>query len=633
MENIRIQDDLYQAVNGEWLEKAVIPEDKPTTGGFATLDENVEKLLMNDFKQFAQGSKTTDIETIDQAIKLYKKVIDEQQRNKDGIAPIMPLLNKIKNIKTIEDLNKAAKELLLNQALLPVKIAVEADMKNATKNSLNLYGPNTILPDTTYYNPDNQTGKQLLEVYKNMAQQVLDFTDLSAEEKQQFIQDTLTYDALIAQKVKSQLEWADYVNNYNPFTTAEVSNCLQPFDFKGLLKDFYGESIPQEIIVADPKAIKEFSFYFNQENLILYTHWAYVKTLLSHTSQLSLQLATLGGIYRRTLLGIECDSPLDKQAYRVVSDIFSQPIGIYYGRTYFGEEAKKDITELVNKILATWKNRVSRNTFLQQQTKDKALLKLSAISLKLGYPDEVRDIYKKFQINAEDNYYQAINKINRTYTEYEFEKLNKPVDKSEWLMPAHMVNACYDPSRNDITFPAAILQKPFYSIEQTVSENLGGIGAVISHEISHAFDNNGAHFDEFGNLSDWWTEKDYQNFKNLTKAMIEQWDGIEFAGGKVNGELVVSENIADNGGMAVTIELLHTLDNCNFQEYFINWAKIWCIKAKEQYMQFLLNNDVHSPNKLRTNIQVRNFKEWYDAFDIKETDQMYIPENKRIIIW
>jgi putative endopeptidase len=236
-------------------------------------------------------------------------------------------------------------------------------------------------------------------------------------------------------------------------------------------------------------------------------------------------------------------------------------------------------------------------------------------------------------VSKEDSYFEAMAKITELKIKENLAELTKPVDRSKWGMPGHMVNACYNPSSNDITFPAAILQKPFYSIDQSVSENLGGIGAVIGHEISHAFDNNGAQFDENGNLSNWWTEKDYKAFENLTNQMIEQFDGIEIHGGKVNGKLVVSENIADNGGVAVTLEIMHTLEKPDFQAYFKNWAKVWCRKAKEQYMLYLLSNDVHSPAELRANITPRNFEEWYQAFDVKDTDKMYIEPSKRIIIW
>jgi putative endopeptidase len=196
-----------------------------------------------------------------------------------------------------------------------------------------------------------------------------------------------------------------------------------------------------------------------------------------------------------------------------------------------------------------------------------------------------------------------------------------------------MVNACYNPSANDITFPAAILQKPFYSLDQKPEENLGGIGAVIGHEISHAFDNNGANFDEHGNLKNWWTEEDFAAFKELTKGMIEQFEGVEFHGGKVSGELTVSENIADNGGMGVTLEIMHGMENADYKAYFMNWARVWCQKAKEEYIQLLLANDVHSPAPLRANMMPRNFNEWYEAFGVTENDGMYIAPEKRISIW
>jgi len=200
-------------------------------------------------------------------------------------------------------------------------------------------------------------------------------------------------------------------------------------------------------------------------------------------------------------------------------------------------------------------------------------------------------------------------------------------------MPGHMVNACYNPFVNDITFPAAILQPPFYSINQTRSENLGGIGAVIGHEISHAFDSNGAKCDENGNINNWWTKEDTKRFNKKINAMIKEFDGIELPWGRVNGKFIVSENMADNGGMAVTLEIMSKTENSSYEEYFMNWARVWCIKAKPEYLQLLLNLDVHGPAILRANMQPRNFKEWYDTFKVKKTDKMYLAPGKRVIIW
>ena len=627
---VRIQDDLYEYVNGEWLEKAIIPDDRPTIGGFANLAEDVEKIMMNDFKDFKAGTKHSDINGMCDAIKLYNKIMDTDTRNALGIKPLMPLLDKIKAIDSLEKLNDNLLFFTENNIPLPVDFGVDANMQDATANCFIIQGPSIILPDTTYYG--NETGDKLLAVYKDMALKLLAYTNLTSDEQEEYINDTLAFDALVASQVKSMLEWADYVKNHNPMPLDEVCNYLQPLAFKKLLATIY-DNLPQELIVYDPKAIKNMNMYFNNDTFKQYIHWAYVKTLLANANKLSQEMAAISTTYRRCIMGIDSDPVLEKQAYQIASSVYSEPCGIYYGRTYFGEEAKKDIISLVKKIIDTYKDRIAHNNFLEEATKQKAILKLSTINIKMGYPDDVRAIYKEMIIDDNDNYFEAMNKINKIKIHHNLNKLYKPVDKNEWQMPGHMVNACYDPSRNDITFPAAILQKPFYALSQSVSENLGGIGTVIAHEISHAFDNNGAHFDENGNLFNWWSENDSKAFKELTNKMIKQWDGIPFGNTSVNGELVVSENIADNGGMAVTLQIMHTIEDPDFKAYFINWAKIWCQKAKDEYIDFLLKNDVHSPCKLRANIQVRNFKEWYDTFNVTDTDQMYIKEEDRIIIW
>ena len=631
MEKIRIQDDLYEAVNGEWLENAVIPEDRPTAGGFSELDLDVEKTMMADFRAFAKGEKHSDIKEMEEAIKLYRQVLDVEKRNELGLKPVKGLLNKILKLKDADELNKQLKNFFFEGVSLPFQFFIQADMKDATKHCLMLAGPDIILPDTTYYQ-NEQVAAQLFGLYSQMATMALAHTSLSKAKQAKVLADTIAFDKLIAKTVKSQVEWSEYVKIYNPTPLNEVVNDLSPVDVNGLLRSVLGNNTPEVIVVADPRAIKEFNTYFTPENFELFKSWCYLKTLLSKAPYLSVELASISGIYRRALMGVAQEPELEKQAYHMASSVFSEPIGVYYGRTYFGEEAKKDIVNLVKQIIATYKKRMRKNTFLEEPTKAKAIKKLSTIKVKMGYPDKIDKFYSKLVVKEEDSYYETMNKLMKLSLKHEIAKLPKKVDRSRWLMPGHMVNACYDPSRNDITFPAAILQKPFYSINQTVSENLGGIGAVIGHEISHAFDNNGSHMDENGNLFDWWTEKDFAEFDKLTKEMIEQWDGIEFHGGKVNGTLVVSENIADNGGMAVTIDIMHRIKG-NFEEYFMNWARVWCLKAKEEYIQLLLVNDVHSPNKLRANMNPRNFKEWYKAFGVKAKDKMYIAPNKRIVIW
>ena len=633
MNKVRIQDDLYNYVNGEWIEKAVIPADKARTGGFSDLDQGVEKVLMQDFKDLIEGKISTDIEKMDDALRLYKKILDAKRREEDGIKPVLKTLELIDSLKDVKDLNDNIETFVEKGINFPFYYGVDTDMQNAKKYSFVMIGPQIILPDTTYYADGNEMGARLLNVYKDMALKILAYTPLSKLDQEKYIENTLAFDKLVSKSVKSQLEWSNYVTMYNPKDIEEVSSDLNPFDFKKLLNCLYPDKKPEKVIVYDPRAIKEFKNYFNEETFSLFKNWLYVKTLIYASRYLSEDLYELSSIYQKAMTGIAASPSLEKRAYLLTSQCYSQPIGIYYGRKYFGEEAKKDVVNLVKKIIETYKLRMKKNTFLEETTKAKAIEKLSTIEIKMGYPDFIPEIYNKITIDDKASLYETLMNNQKIVEKDNRDKLFKEVDRKEWLMPGHMVNACYDPTKNDITFPAAILQKPFYSIDQKVEENLGGIGAVIGHEISHAFDNNGAHFDAYGNLANWWSEKDFKAFEALTEDMVKQWDGIEVNGGKVNGKLVVSENIADNGGMGVTIEIMHTLKNSDFKAYFINWARIWCMKARPEYLLTLLNTDVHSPAILRTNMQVRNFNEWYEAFDVCSSDKMYIEEDKRISIW
>ncbi len=629
----RIQDDLYQAVNGEWIEHAVIPEDRPTAGGFSDLDDQVEKTLRKDFGEFASGNKPLPSKEVEEAVKLYSLYLDVERRDKEGLSPLLKSLEAIKNVKSVEELGAKAKEFELSGIDLPFSAGVAEDNKDATKHCFVITGPSIILPDTTYYEEGNSAGKQLLGLYSSILSSMLKLTPLSEEEQELYLKDTLAFDALVAKQVKSQVEWSNYVNNYNPTPLEEVVASLSPFPFKEYLHSIFGEDIPTTIIVYDPKAIKNFSSYFNAENFSCYLHWAYTRLLMSGAKLCGEEAHTLATSFSRAMFGVDKDPVLEKQAFRFASSLFADPIGVYYGRTYFGEEAKKDVVSMVKNIIETYKKRMSENSFLAPATKEKAILKLSTIEIKMGYPDKVDPFFSTLKVDPSLSLFENATTIKGQFTQHNWDKLHKEVDRSEWAMPGHMVNACYNPFMNDITFPAAILQKPFYGLDQAPEENLGGIGAVIGHEISHAFDNNGASFDEKGSLSNWWTPEDYASFKNLTKAMIEEFDGLPLCGGKVNGELTVSENIADNGGMGVTLAIMKTLDRPDYTKYFINWAKVWCMKAKSQYIQYLLINDVHAPAELRANMQPRNFSEWYIAFSVKEGDGMYLPPDKRVSIW
>ena len=632
MEDIRIQDNLYMHVNQETLDRLVIPDDRPSTGGFAELAEGVEKIMMGEFEDMAASGSYPN-EYLERACKLYAIAKDAEAKEKHGIAPALKALSILNGINTVADFSRLYKSLVLGGIPTPINIGVDTDMKNTKRRLVYVQGAGVILPDASYYKPEAaQQKEQLIAIWANVAKMVMAKTDLSPEEQEQYVADTLAFDEIIASLAKTNEEWSKYVEMYNPMDTAEFGKQLGEMDLDGVLTDLFGH-IPQTVVVTEPRYFGEFARILNGETVTLYKHWAYVTGLLKACSLLSEELRDMGGMYMRAVTGVAKMQSIEKFAYNLASGMYSEPVGIYYGEKYFGEEAKKDITEIVYQIIDTYRKRIKTNEILGDATKEKAILKLSTMGVKMGYPDKARAIYEKLVFNAEDSLFDIVCSLRAIRELDSLAKLDLPTEPENWAMPGHLVNACYDPFVNDITFPAAILQAPFYSLKQTRSENLGGIGAVIGHEISHAFDSNGAKCDENGNINDWWTEDDFKRFDGKVQQMIRQFDGIELPWGTVNGAFIVSENMADNGGMSVTLDIMSVTEGASYEEYFRNWARVWCVKARPEYSKMLLAVDVHGPAILRANMPPRNFTEWYTTFDVKETDQMYIAPDKRIVIW
>ena len=632
MEKVRIQDDLYMHVNQQTLDDLVIPDDRPMAGGFAELADQVEKIMMGEFAEMTKSANFPN-EYLARACKLYQIAMDADKKQQDGIAPALKKLAVLNDIHTLDDFAHLYKALLECDIPTPLNIGVETDMKNTSRHLVYIQGASVILPDASYYKPEMEAQKQqILGLWANVAGMVLSKTDLSAEDQQKYLTDTLAFDAILGGLVKTQEEWSKYVEMYNPMDQSEVAKMVSTVDFAAILVDLFGE-VPQTIVVTEPRYFGAFADVLNENTLELFKHWAYVKGLLGYCQYLSEELRDTSGMYMRALTGVAKMQSIEKFAYNLASGLYSEPVGIYYGEKYFGQEAKHDITEIVYQIIDTYKKRILTNDILGDETKQKAILKLSKMGVKMGYPDKVRPLYEKLVFDENQSLLDIVLELGKIRGLDMLAKLNKPTTPENWAMPGHMVNACFDPFANDITFPAAILQAPFYSLKQTRSENLGGIGAVIGHEISHAFDSNGAKCDEKGNINNWWTADDFARFEAKVAQMIEQFDGIELPWGKVNGAFIVSENMADNGGMAVTLDIMGSTDGASYEEYFANWAKIWCEKAKPEYSQLLLSVDVHGPCILRANIPPRNFDEWYKAFDVKDTDKMYIAPEKRIVIW
>ncbi|MCF0217846.1 MAG: M13 family metallopeptidase [Malacoplasma sp.] len=629
----RIQDDLYEFVNHDELAKKEIPLDRPTVGGFADLAIAVEKTLMQDFEDLSKNINTVNDTHFKNALLIYQKMLNntlKPEAAKVGFDKYIDSFSKINNISLF---NLNFKYLYNNLFPLPFQFSVDVNMKDTKYHALCLMGPGLILPDTEYYNEQNPTKQALLDAYSKMCQAVLSVFFKDHQYIDDLIKKTLAFDAIIATLVKSRLEWSDYTKNFNPHSFEEVSKLLAPVDFEKIVNQIYGAQ-PKQIIVYDPRFLQGFTKLFNEKNYELYHAWSLVSFIMGNAKYLCDELRIASTVFDRLLTGTKEPSTLKKYAYKLVADgLYSEVVGIYYGKKYFGEAAKKDVINIVHGLVKSYQDRLEKNNWLSAQTKQKAILKLDKMKIKIGWPDNLAKVFQFIKFDINQNLFEIVKSIYLSKRDYENSLLYKDVDTSVWYMPGHLVNACYNPTSNDITFPAAILQKPFYALSQTAAQNFGGIGTVIGHEISHAFDNNGAKCDEDGNLNNWWTPEDYSKFEEKTNQMINQFDGLPFANGAVNGKLVVSENIADLGGVAAALQTMERENKTNYSEFFINYAKSWAQKASEEYKQLLLAIDVHAPTYWRANMQPRNFSQWYSTFNVTANDKMYLDVSQRIEIW
>ncbi|MGM0215370.1 hypothetical protein IGI42_002964 [Enterococcus sp. AZ109] len=630
-----IKKDLYEAVNGKWLETAEIPADKPATGGFQDLVDEIDDLLIAETTKMAEQPDTIPNELMKEYIAYYRLASDFDKRDADGMQPLKPIMERIEQLNSFEDLNGQLKDWTLSGLPLPFGLDIDADMKDTTTNAMFAGVPGLILPDKTYYEEGHPQAEQLLAIFKDMTLQLFDMAGYDKDEAERITDEALAFDRLLAPHVKSAEENADYSKMYNPQTAEEFVAHSSHIQMDKLIEALIGQ-LPEKIIVTEPLYFDEMDSFVNPENFSLIKSWMLVLSLNSLTGYLSEEARQVGGIYNRALSGAAEARPQKKAAFYLASGRFDQVVGDYYGKKYFGEQAKNDVKQMVETMIAVYQDRLANNTWLSEDTREKAILKLSTLGIHVGYPDEIPALYRKFKVTpAEDGGTLLDNALafSRMGREDQFKKWNQPVDREEWEMSADTVNAYYHPFRNIIVFPAAILQAPFYSLEQSKSANYGGIGAVIAHEISHAFDNNGSLFDELGNLNNWWTVEDREHFQELADAMIAEFDGLKIAGGKVNGKLTVSENIADAGGLSCALEAAKREKDVDLEAFFVNWATIWRMKARPEYAQLLLAVDVHAPNKLRANVQVQNIDEFYETFGVTSEDEMYLAPEKRVSIW
>ncbi|WP_406616149.1 M13-type metalloendopeptidase [Mycoplasmopsis hyopharyngis] len=636
MQQKELVNDFYQEVNKEWLSKAKIKSDKPGTGAFEELDRKLEKRIKSIFVDWKNDQTLIPNDnTLKQMIEFYKMTSDWTKRDQIGISPLKPIIKQIiDTYNSFEDLEKDYVNLVLKGRYLPIEFAIYNDFKDSSKQILWLGSPSLILPDTTYYQ-DQEKMNKLFAVYKQMCEYFLLQLGFSKDQSTKIIDQAIKFDILLSKYSLSREEAAKYAELYNMFSIEETKQKFNFFDIKKIAETLTKKQVI-DFSIENVKFLNNFNVIFTKENFENYKSRLILETIISYSPYLSNDLREKGGLFSRHLRGVSKASKPEKTAIMQTLNYFKMPFGLYYGKRFFGEEGKNQVINMVNKMIKVYQNRLKENEWLSEQTKEKAIKKLAKLDVYIGFPEIYKPYYDQFEVKSYEqgsNLVQNIDEFNVISAKYVFSQYLEPVNKKYWSMSPATVNAYYNPVFNHIVFPAAIFDEPFYSPKRSSSANYGAIGAVIAHEISHGFDNNGALFDENGNLNNWWTEEDKQNFDKKTEEMIQLFDKVETSVGLCNGKLVVSENIADAGGIRCAFEAAKTEDDFNPKDFFISWATQWRSLYKEEYQKMLLVTDVHAPTKLRANQQVKNMDEFHEVFNVKETDKMFLPKEKRVKIW
>ena len=631
--NATVASNFYQAVNKDWLLKTKIPADSPSIDNFYTLDEDIKGKLKKDIKNLGEGKETSDITGMSEFITFYKAASDYKQREKDGLEPLKPYLKEIEDIKDLNDLASKSASLTDKGIPLPFGYDVGTNAENTSQKQIQLSPPSILLPDVSIYK-DEASKKQYLTPIETATQKALEMLGYSEKNSKRIVKEALEFDEIIAKYSLSNEEMSESKNLVHPKTAEEINAYSGSFKLYDVIKGIMGRDL-ETINVPNTKYFENYSKVVNQDNFSKIKSWMLVQEAMAASNSLTEDYRLNFQSISMAIMGTQKPISKEDTVYEMSVNLFSDVMSVYYGRKYFGEEAKTDVTGMIDKIKNVYRGRLQKNNWLTEGTRNKAIEKLDKMKVFVGYQEDVNPGTKELHLDPNKSFFELSEDIAQFGKRYTIDHFDDPIDKNKWSGSAFDINAYYNPESNSINFPAGILQAPFYDKNQSTEKNYGGIGVVIGHEITHAFDSNGADYDENGDMHNWWTKADTKAFDKRIKAFEDQWNGLEIYGTKVNGKLTVTENVADAGGLSSTLQVLKTdMTKPNLKDYFENYADIWKQKASLQYNKYTMVQDVHAPNELRVNQQLKNLPEFYEAYpQIKEGDDMYLAPSKRISLW
>ncbi|MDX1365142.1 MAG: M13 family metallopeptidase [Arenibacter latericius] len=636
--------NFYDYVNGTWMKETQIPDDRSSWGGFSVLRKSTDENVLNIIARAKESKKYAADTDQAKALFLFDSKMDTTKRNEMGISPLQPTLDAIANANSLTELQTLlAKDPAATSPF--ISLYASADLNNSAMNATYISTSRLGLPDRDFYLEQDSKSKEIREEYVNYIVKMLHFLGDDETTAREAARKVLAMETSLAEPRLDKVESRDARNFNNPKTIAEAQALIPAFDIKKMMSDMGIKQQVDTLIVTQPKYIKELNSFLKNnslEDIKTLVRWS---TFNSAASKLSTPIEdTSWGFYSQYLRGDKEQRPADERALAMVNGSIGEALGQLYVDEMFPPEAKEKAESMIANIISAFQARIKKLDWMSDSTKVKAIEKLDKFTVKIGYPDEWED-YSNMEVTADKGYFENVIAVQKWGIAKNISKIGEPVDKTEWGMSPQTVNAYFNPLNNEIVFPAAILQPPFYDYLADEAVNYGGIGAVIGHEISHAFDDSGSRFDANGNLVNWWTEEDLARFTERSTALADQYDKIEVLDSVfINGKFTLGENIGDLGGVLGAYDGLQQYFEENGrpekidgftpeQRFFMSWATIWRTLSRDEALRTQVRTDPHSPGRYRATQPLLNIDAFYEAFDIQPGDAMYLEPEKRVRIW
>lgn len=635
--------DFYQYATGGWTAAHPLTPEYSRYAQFDALAENNRKQLRELIEEMA--AKQHKQGTLEQKIgSLYRLAMDSVRRNKEDYAPIKALLDEVQALNSRKAVQYEMAKLQSMGISNFFSFGCDADLKDAKWNLMQVYQGGISMGERDYYLENDEPTKKIREAYRQYVKKLFTMTGMNAEEAAQAMEAVLKIETRIATASYSATKQRDVEGNYHKMSYQKLLTDFPGIDWSTL---FLLNGVPafKDISVSQPEPIHEVEKILAECSVDELKAYLYYKVVNDASSSLSDRFRQEAfNFYNHTMAGAEQDRPRWKRAVGAVEGALGMAVGRLYVEKYFPESSKQRMVELVKNLQVALGQRIDAQKWMSEATKHQAHEKLNSFYVKIGYPDEWMD-YSKLDIDEKLSYYENMVRATQFMSNYYVEKhVNKPVDRTEWLMTPQTINAYYNPTTNEICFPAGILQPPFFNAEADDACNYGAIGVVIGHEMTHGFDDQGAQFDKDGNLKNWWTEKDKTEFEKRTKVMRDFFDHIKVLPDlNANGQLTLGENTADHGGLNIAYQALqnamkqHPLGKKDGftpeQRFFLSYGLIWANNTREAMLRQLVKTDPHSPARWRVNGALPHIDAWYKAFNITSKDPLFIPKKNRVEVW